>query len=335
MNMNDPAGDEFALIDRILARLGDAAALDILVPPGDDAAAWGPLTGAIVASVDTLTEGVHWRADTMSYEDVGWRTVACSVSDIAAMGAHADTLLLAATLGPTLTLAELDAFVDGLAAACREHGVRVAGGDIVRGAHTAFSATALGTARLDRAGRALVLRRDAARAGDAVAVTGCLGAAAAGLALILAGRGDDARAAPLLHAHRRPSAQLAAGQAALTGGVRAAIDISDGLLQDLGHVARRSGVGMELDLAALPLHPAAVELLGIAAAREFALAGGDDYQLAFTARSEALAAIECTVIGRVLADHPGAIVVREPSGAPYTLRAHGWDPLRAHPLASG
>lgn len=331
--MPDPAGNEFALIERILTRLGDAAALDILIAPGDDAAAWGPFPGAVVASVDAFTEGVHWRADTMSYEDVGWRTAACSLSDIAAMGVHADTLLLAAILGPALTLGELDAFVDGLAAACREHGVRVAGGDIVRGAHTAFTATVLGTARLDRAGRALVLRRDAARPGDAVAVTGCLGAAAAGLALIQAGRAGDPHGEPLLRAHRHPRAQLAAGQAALGGGVRAAIDVSDGLLQDLHHVARASGVGMELDLAALPLHPAAVELLGSTAAREFALAGGEDFELAFTARPEALAALECTVIGRVLSDHPGTIVVREPSGAPYALRTHGWDQLRGRPLA--
>jgi thiamine-monophosphate kinase len=327
-----PAADEFALIDRILARLGDAAARDILVPPGDDAAAWTGPAGAIVASVDAYTEGHHWRPDTMSYADVGWRVAACTVSDLAAMGAHADTLLVAAVLGPALTLADLDAVIDGLAASCRHHGVRVAGGDVVRGAQTAFCATGIGSARLDRAGRALVLRRDAAARGDIVAVSGHPGAASAGLALIEA-QHHDPRAAPLLRAHRRPEARLELGRAALAGGVRAAIDISDGLLQDLGHLARRSGVGIELDLAALPLHPAAVELFGLAAARDFALAGGDDYELALAGRAEALATLGVTPIGRIVDEHPGTVVAREPSGAPYAPRTPGWDPLRDRPLA--
>src|SRR5688572_18906590 len=103
--MTDPAQGEFSLIDRIVARLGDAAARDILVPPGDDAAAWIPSGGAVVASTDAITEGNHWRPHIASMTDVGWRAVATSVSDLAAMGASPQVLLVATVLGPSVTLA--------------------------------------------------------------------------------------------------------------------------------------------------------------------------------------------------------------------------------------
>ena len=102
--MTTSDNNEFSLIDRILQRLGDTAALDILVPPGDDAAAWIPSGGAIAATTDTMTEGTHWRPHLFSMEDVGWRAVATSVSDLAAMGATPEVLLVASILGPSLTL---------------------------------------------------------------------------------------------------------------------------------------------------------------------------------------------------------------------------------------
>ena len=142
--------------------------------------------------------------------------------------------------------------------------MRVAGGDVVRGGETAFVVTVIGSATLEGGG-ARVLRRDAARDGDAVAVSGNPGASAAGLALIDAGRDAEPGAAPLIAAHRRPVARVALGRAAVDAGTSCAIDISDGLLQDLGHIAERSGAGVEIDLAALPLHPAAMAAAGQAA----------------------------------------------------------------------
>ena len=342
---NTPGG-EFDLIERLIARLGESAAASILVPPGDDAAAWAtPAGAATVASVDTLTEGTHWRADTMSYADVGWRAAATALSDLAAMGAEPAALLVAAVLGPALTLEELDAFAGGLAEGCAAHDARVAGGDIVRGATTSFSVTAIGHAAPSVEGSPpLLLRRTGARPGDAIAVSGTPGAAAAGLALIEAGRAAapaaEAAAGPLLAAHRRPRARLALGRAALAAGVRCAIDVSDGLLQDLGHVARASGVALELRLAALPLHPAAVALLGEQAARDLALGGGDDYELALAGPTEALAALAgaeppVTVIGRALAPSreapAGGVRVLDERGEPYEAPSGGWDQLRSAP----
>ncbi len=329
--MNGVPQGEFALIARIIERLGDAAAHDILIPPGDDAAAWTPASPAVVATTDVLAEGNHWRANTMSMEDVGWRAIATNVSDLAAMGAAPQIVLIAAVLGPAFTTEDMDHFVDGVAASCRIHDVRVAGGDIVRGGATAFAVTAFGTARLDRNDRALVLRRDTAKIGDVVAVSGTPGAAAAGLAAIEAARTDDPAAEALVRAHRRPLARVALGQAAIVGGVACAIDISDGLLQDLGHIAERSGVGIEIDLEALPLDPGAVALFEEDRARDFALGGGEDYELALVGRAEALDAlsIPLTHIGRVVGGHTNTVVVRRADGSSYQPPSVGWDQLRA------
>ena len=329
--MAEPGQDEFALIDRIIARLGDAAASDILIAPGDDAAAWIPIGGAVVASTDTIAEGTHWRPSLLSMADVGWRAIATSVSDLAAMGATPQVVLVAAALGPAVTLEELDALIDGMAEACIALEVKVAGGDVVRGRSTSFTVTALGGARLDRASRAMVMRRDAAQVGDAVAISGTPGAAAAGLRL--AERGVEVpHATDAIRAWRRPFARTDLGLTALNLGVPCAIDISDGLVQDLGHIAERSNVGIEVDIEALPLSSSVVALFGSEAARDFCLAGGDDYELILVARHGVLEALEgITIIGRVVEQHPGEVVVRQPDGAPYPIPA-GWDQLRSWPL---
>ncbi len=329
----DPARDEFALIDRILERLGDTAALDILVPPGDDAAAWLPAGGAVVATADAMTEGSHWRPHLLSMRDVGWRCVVANVSDLAAMGATPQVLLVTAVLGPAMSLDDLDAFIDGLADACRAHGVHIAGGDVVRGRATTFSITAIGAARLDRANRAIVLRRDGAHPGDVVAVSGTPGLAAAGMRLVEQGRSEPPAQAAI-EAFLRPVARVELGADAVSLGVPCAIDISDGLVQDLGHIARRSGVGIEIDLEALPLPQAAVTFFGTEGARSLALAGGEDFELILVARQNVIETLEqhgLTIIGRVLEQHPGKVVVRQADGAPYPL-PEGWDALRRWPL---
>ncbi len=331
---------EFGLIERIVARLGAAAARDILVPSGDDAAAWTHRGAVTVATTDALVDGVHWRTAatsdgpaTMTWADVGWRAIATNVSDIAAMGATPDFALVSAVLGPSLTLEALDCVIDGMAAACLAHGVRIAGGDIDRGEQTVFAVTVLGHAE----GEAL-LRRDGARVGDVVAVSGHPGASGAGLALIEAGREAEAGVAPLLAAHRRPSARVALGLAAAGAGMRCAIDVSDGLLQDLGHIAERSRVGIEVDLEALPLHPAAVAALDRERAVDLALGGGEDYELALAGAAAALRGLSTSelpvsIVGRVVAAHPGEAWALDANGQRYVPSSAGWDHLAgARPL---
>ncbi|MXZ46764.1 MAG: thiamine-phosphate kinase [Chloroflexi bacterium] len=324
---------EFGLIDRIVARLGDAAARDITVPPGDDAAAWAVDAGVAVATVDTLAEGTHWRRDTMSFADVGWRAVVTSISDLAAMGVEPGFLLISAELGPSVQLDDVDAFADGVAAACDCYGVRVAGGNVAGTPATSFSTTAFGTATAAGDGSPLLLRRDAARPGDLVAVSGTPGASAAGLAMIEAGRAEESEAEPLVTAHRRPQARIGLGRAAVEAGVKCTVDISDGLLQDLGHVARASRVGVEVDAGAVPLHPSALALLDPERARELALRGGEDYELALTAPAATLGALTdgeapVTTIGRVVAEYPGEVVVLGSDGRPLEQPSGGWDQLR-------
>ncbi len=348
MHLNDLG--EFALIDRIVAHLGEAAARDIVVPSGDDAAAWTTVEGYAVATIDALVEGTHFRRDTMSMADVGWRAVAANVSDLAAMGAEPQYLLIATLLGPDVTLEDVDGLAQGIGEACVAMGVRVAGGDIVRAGTTGLSIAAYGRARQTTDDTPVLLRRGGARPGDRVAVSGHIGAAAAGLALIETGRGNQVAAAPLVRAHRRPVGRVALGRAAVARGVRCAIDCSDGLLQDLGHIAERSHVGIEVALAQVPLHPAAVELLGAQVALDLALGGGEDFELVLTGGREALMALDgarrsgsagagiprlgreddvpVTLIGRVVAEHPGEVIAWAEDGSVYEPPRRGWDQTR-------
>jgi thiamine-monophosphate kinase len=325
---------EFDQIDRIVARLGDAAARDILVPSGDDAAVWAS-DGPTVATIDALVEGTHWRADTMSLADVGWRAIAASASDIAAMGATPRYALVAATINPSMDSESIDGLIDGLAASCRQHGVEIAGGDIVSGNEAAVTVTMLGVASIEGgSGAPRLLRRDGARTGDAIAVSGHPGASGAGLALIDAGRGDESEAKPLTDAHRHPLGRVALGLAATAAGLGCAIDISDGLLQDLGHIAHKSDVGLEIDLEALPLHAAGVELLGRERALDLALGGGEDFELVIVGDGNVLASLSTsdlpvTVIGRVVDAHRGEAWALTGVGDRYEPPSAGWDQLRS------
>ncbi|MSP22083.1 MAG: thiamine-phosphate kinase [Dehalococcoidia bacterium] len=324
---------EFGLIERIVTRLGEAAARNILVPPGDDAAAWRNQGAVTVATTDALVEGVHWRSGlegtraTMSWADAGWRAIASNVSDIAAMGAIPDFAIVSVVLGPGLDLDALDCLIDGMSAACLAHGVQIAGGDIDRGSQTVLGVTLIGHTESDA-----LLRRDGARLGDLIAVSGHPGASSAGLALIEAGREGEPDVEALLEANRRPHARVELGRAAIEVGVRCAIDVSDGLLQDLGHIAERSGVGIEVDLDALSLSMDAVGALGVGRARDLALGGGEDYELALAGPEAALHALwsdelPVTVVGRVVAEHPGEAWALDGRGERYMPSSSGWDHL--------
>jgi len=334
---------EFGLIERIVARLGEAAARDILVPPGDDAAAWRHRGAVTVVTTDALVEGIHWRSrtgargepPTMTWADAGWRAIASNVSDIAAMGAIPDFAVVSAVLGEHVDLEALDGLVEGMAAACLAHGVRIAGGDVDRGTETVLAVTLIGHAE-----GGTLLRRDTARLDDFIAVSGHPGSSAAGLALIEAGRGAEAGAHDLVAAHRRPRARVELGRAALDASLRCGIDVSDGLLQDLGHIAERSHIGIEIDAERLPLYPAAVALLGRERAVDLALGGGEAYELALAGPEERLralstAALPVTLIGRVVAAHPGEAWALDAYGRRYEPRSAGWDHFASPGDATG
>jgi thiamine-monophosphate kinase len=217
-----------------------------LVGIGDDAAVLAVPDGRVVATTDFLIEGRHFRLDWAGPADVGHKAAARSLADVAAMGAEPSALLVALAAPPGLPVSWARELVEGLAAECARGGAGVIGGDTARADHVILAVTGLG----DLAGRNPVLRSGAAP-GDVVAVAGPLGHAAAGLALLTAGLTDDPLVAPLISGHLRPSPPYDAGPEAAGLGATAMIDVSDGLLADLGHIADASGVRIDLDSAAL------------------------------------------------------------------------------------
>ncbi len=281
---------EFTLIYRYFSALGRGPAVDLSV--GDDCAILHLDAGERLAtSVDTMVEGVHFPADSFP-EDIGFRAVAVAASDLAAMGARPIAMTLALTL-PAADELWLHAFSQGIAAAASEFRLPLVGGDTTRGPLT-ITVQVMGALPLDRA-----LLRGGARPGDGLYVSGFLGDAAAALA-VLAG---DWRPAPahqqyLLDRFNRPRARLELGMA-LLGSASAAIDISDGLLADAGHIAAASGVRLRIDPGLLPLSAALASHADPAQARRWALTGGDDYELCFCLPAGADTPAGCTRIGWV------------------------------------
>ena len=285
------AVDEFELIKRYFVRVGEARG--VVTGIGDDGAVLQPDPGReLISVIDTLVEGVHFPHD-INAADLGYRSVAVNLSDIAAMGGRPRWMTLA------LTLVESDEvwvenFAKGLHAAAAEHDTSLVGGDLTRGGSTVVTVQITGDVAAGKA-----IHRSGARVGDTIFVTGTVGDAAAGLERLSAGKPDDFLSSRFL----RPAARVSIGHK-LAGVASAAIDISDGLLGDLQKLLDASGVGAELDLDSLPLSDALRSACDGDAQRRFALCGGDDYELCFTASDDALSGTvepRVTAIGRIVA----------------------------------
>ena len=302
---------EFGVIDRVVAAAGTAAAAE--VGPGDDAAVVRADDGRVVATTDVLVEGRHFRRDWSSPEDVGHKAAAANLADVAAMGARATALLVGVACPPETPVSWLEGVAAGLAAECAPLGAAVVGGDTVAAAPgsdaVVLSVTALG----DLGGRSPVLR-SGARAGDVVALAGRLGWSACGLAVLRRGFTSPLAA---VAAHRRPEPPYAAGPEAADAGATAMCDVSDGLLADAGHIARASGVDLEIDRAALVrtcLEPSGpLQQVGAALGVDplaWVLTGGEDHALLATFPAGAALPDGWTAIGSVrTARHDPAVFV--------------------------
>lgn len=274
---------EFELIERYFR---DCAAQreDVRIGVGDDAAVLQcPTDTVLAAAVDTLVEGVHFPQGSPA-QSVGHRSLAVNLSDLAAMGARPAWALLALTL-PACDESWLADFAGGFARLARAHGVSLVGGDTTRGP-LSVTVTALG-----HLPPATALRRCGGEPGDALFVSGTPGDAAAGLALEQGRLPPCAQQEYLRGRFLFPTPRLALGER-LRGIASACIDVSDGLLADALKLARASGCGVELAAADLPLSAALLDALGVARAREWALNGGDDYELCFSVRPQALERLE-------------------------------------------
>lgn len=283
---------EVGLIAAITERLAGGA--DVVLGPGDDAAVVAATDGRVVASTDLLVEGVHFRRDWSEPLDVGHKAAAQNLADIVAMGARPTALLVGLAAPADLPASWALALADGLSAQAALVGAAVVGGDVVAADQVVIAVTALGS--LD--GRAPVTRAGA-KVGDIVALAGRLGWSAAGLAVLSRGfRSPRILAA----AHRRPEPPYSCGPAAALAGATAMVDVSDGLLSDLAHVAEASKVAIELDIAALvigaPLREAAAALGRDPL--EWVLTGGEDHALAATFPPGAVLPDGFVAIGRVV-----------------------------------
>ena len=311
---------EFDLIARYFARPTPQAVLG----PGDDCALIAPASGMELAiTTDMLVSGTHFLPETDPFQ-LGWKTLAVNISDLAAMGARPRWVLLAGSL-PDADESWIAQLADGLFSCARRFAVDLIGGDTTRGP-LSIAVTAMGLVEPGRA-----LRRDGARVGDEVWVTGTLGDAAGGLALL------DREPVPALRARLdRPTPRVAAGRA-LAGIATACVDVSDGLLADLGHVCARSHAAAHLDVDALPASAALREAFGEADRIALQASGGDDYELCFTAPADAGADIgavsaqlglRITRIGRIVVGegvHPV-----DAKSQPWSSPRRGYDHFAEH-----
>lgn len=305
---------EDALIEAITARLSACApAADLVIlGPGDDAAVVAAPDGRVVASTDVLVEGRHFRRDWSSAHDAGARAAAANLADVAAMGAAPTALLVGLAVPAEREVSWVLDLATGLGEEAASAGAVVVGGDVVRSDVLTVTVTALGSLE----GREPVTR-SGARPGDLVAVAGRLGWAAAGFAVL--SRGFRSPRA-LVEAHRRPAPPYAEGARAAALGATALVDVSDGMVRDIGHVAAASGVSVALASEAFHVPQ---EFLDTARALnadplQWLLGGGDDHALAACFPPETDLPMAWRVVGRVEAGE-GVTV----DGAPWTGPA-GW-----------
>lgn len=327
---------EFGLIQRLtaiadrfgVARTPENAAFPLLLPIGDDTAAWRTSGATELATTDTVVEGVHFTRETIPWEDLGWKVFAANISDIASMGGTPLYALVTLGLPADTSVEDMEALYLGMAQACKEYHTAIVGGDVVS-SPTTFVTIAL-NGYMDGA----PLLRSTARSGDTVAVTGFLGSARGGLEMMLHGESVDTEAADYLRrAHRRPAPRVAAGHVLSREGVLVAMDISDGLVADLSKMMTASGLAARVDTWRVPIHPLLASAFPSRALR-LALAGGEDYELLFTAPEAVMELVlaqlpDAVAIGSVVEGTAGHVTVRDENGTELQDMEPGWDHFKS------
>jgi thiamine-monophosphate kinase len=308
--------DEFDRIAQLRSIFSPRAEQPALVLGiGDDCAVLERPGDNLALSVDTAVQGVHFRPEFADWGTLAARALSAALSDLAAMGAQPRAALLALIAPPDLRDEAFVELIRGYGEAAERYACPVIGGNLSRGSELSLTTTVIG--EVSGSG----LTRSGARPGHEIYVSGVLGAAALGLALLLAGRPE--LGPQFVERWQRPQARIAEGRA-LAGIASSAIDVSDGALQDLGHLCAASGVGAQLDASALPMSPGFPELarqLG-RDPLELALTGGEDYELIFTLPPGAASGTG-TRIGRVM--EPGAgITLRDENGRVFGVKGRGY-----------
>ncbi|MBM3942300.1 MAG: thiamine-phosphate kinase [SAR202 cluster bacterium] len=331
---------EFGLIERLIDMAvrqragpdnGGPLGFRLTVDAGDDTAAWRTGVATELFTTDTMVEGVHFTRETTPWRDVGWKSMASNISDIAAMGGLPTYALVTLGLPPDTAVADMEEMYRGMLEINNQYGVAIVGGDIVRS--PVFFITVALTGVQD--GQPLL--RSTARPGDQVGVTGYVGSSGGGLRLML-----DKTAAPpgaaeyLRQAHRRPQPAVAQGRVLAQAGVLTAMDISDGLADDLSKLCKASGVSARISASQVPVHPM-LRAAFPSQCLELALGGGEDYLLLFTAPPHVMAQVMpqlpegAAVIGEILAGPPGQVLLADQAGRVWPVGPAGWDHFRGDP----
>ncbi len=325
---------EFGLVN-LLAKMVSAAQdkqagarQHLIIGIGDDAAAWHVNGSILLATIDSLRENIHFSLDTISWEELGWKALAVNLSDIAAMGGLPQYALVSLAVPADTDVENVTALYSGMLKLAQEFDVAIVGGDTDSAPLVEVAVTVIGTAS---AAKKELLTRSTAKPGDKIAVTGYLGAAAAGLQMLTKHlQFNPETTISLKKALLQPYPRVKEGQLLLECGVKTAVDISDGLISDLGHICQASQVGARIEIERVPIHPATKANFGDKAL-ELALSGGEDYELLFTASTEAIEkvkkAVNCpvTVIGEIIADKTARIALVDSKGKPFNLSKTGWE----------
>jgi len=322
---------EFGLIDHIrtiIARYRDVGQTpwqEVLVDTGDDAAAWRSNGTVQLATTDTLVQGVHFNLSVVSWEELGWKSLAVNLSDIAAMGGVPEYALVSLAIPGELELDNISAFCESMAQLARQCGVAIVGGNIAAAPIVVITAAIMGRSKGET-----ILRRSTANPGEQIAITGYTGLSAAGLEILTRKTKLDQEATTMLRrAHLQPVPRIREGQILVEHGVKTAIDISDGLVADLDHICEMSRVNARVTLDLVPMHDALIA--NFPNHRELALCGGEDYELLFTADADTVArvkrSVDCpvTVIGEITdEDTPARVTVMDSKGDVIPYGKGGW-----------
>jgi thiamine-monophosphate kinase len=307
--------DEFSRIEEIKRRLlTDSNEVQITI--GDDGAVLTPSDASQILSVDAQVEGIHFCRDFATWNDIGYRSFVAALSDLAAMGAQPRVALVSLILPIEFADNDLYCLIDGISEAATAYRSPVVGGNLSAGAQMSITTTVIGQSRKE------ALTRNGARPGDAIYLTGRVGRAALGLRCLQ--NDKEARGIDFVHCWRRPRARIAEGLK-LARLASAAIDISDGLLQDLSHVCRASNVNAEINSDAIPLDETYCDLAKELGHYPLALAltGGEDYELLFTAPRDTPIEGLGTRIGRIV-EGTGKVVVLDERKRVLTFKNAGY-----------
>ena len=302
----------------------------LLIGIGDDAAAWQGGNSTQLATTDSLIQDTHFDLNITTWEELGWKAIAVNLSDIAAMGGISRYALISLALPGELETDCISSLYQGMAQIANKFGVAIVGGNIASASKTMITVTVLGSLKSKSA-----LTRSAAVPGDQVAITGYPGLSAAGLKMLKQKLSFDSETSQLLRqAHLQPTPRINEGQVLLHHKVRAAIDISDGLIADLTHICKASKVSARINKDSVPIHPILKSKFK-SDCQQLALSGGEDYELLFTASSQVInqvkQAISCpiTVIGEITEGTPGQVTLSDASGKNIPWERGGWEHFKS------